>query len=275
MSRLAATFDRLGREGRTALVPFVTAGDPEPAVTVPLLHAMVGAGADVIELGVPFSDPMAEGPAIQRACERALAHGMNLDRVLQMVAEFRRDDPDTPVVVMGYLNPIEVRGCDRFAAAAAAAGVDGVITVDLPPEEAGDYTAALTGAGLDPVFLLAPTSGDARIRRVCAASRGFVYYVSLRGVTGAAHLDLAEVRSRVGHIRGLCRLPVGVGFGISGPEAAAAVGTFADAVIVGSAIVKRVGELADRPAEIAPAVARFVGGLRQALDGVPAEAGRA
>lgn len=272
MSRLASTFEGLRGAGRTALVPFVTAGDPEPPVTVPLLHAMVAAGADVLELGVPFSDPMAEGPAIQRACERALRHHVSLDRVLEMVAEFRRDDAHTPLVIMGYANPLEVKGYGRFAREAAAAGVDGVITVDLPPEEAGAYIEALTQQALEPIFLLAPTSSDERIRKVCAVSRGFVYYVSLRGVTGAGHLDLAEVRTKVDRIRRFTDLPVGVGFGISGPESAAAVGVFADAVIVGSAIVKRIGALAQRPAEIPADVSRFVAGLRRALDQPPVAA---
>jgi len=266
MSRIASTFSRLKQEGRTALVPFVTAGDPQPGTTVPLMHALAAAGADVIELGVPFSDPMAEGPAIQHACERALLHHVSLDNVLGMVREFRQRDDSTPVVIMGYLNPLEVKGYERFAADAAAAGVDGVITVDLPPEEAEEYVAILGTSGLDPVFLLSPTSSDARIRSICAHSRGFVYYVSLRGVTGAAHLDTAEARNKVDHIRSFTDLPVGVGFGISDARSAASVAEFADAVIVGSAIVKRIEKLAAEPDRINDEVAAFVEEIRAALD---------
>jgi len=266
MSRITSTFSRLKQEGRTALVPFVTAGDPQPGTTVPLMHALAAAGADVIELGVPFSDPMAEGPAIQHACERALLHHVSLDDVLGMVREFRQRDGSTPVVIMGYLNPLEVKGYERFAADAAAAGVDGVITVDLPPEEAEEYVTILGSSGLDPVFLLSPTSSDARIRSICAHSRGFVYYVSLRGVTGAAHLDTAEARGKVDHIRSFTDLPVGVGFGISDAKSAASVAQFADAVIVGSAIVKRIEKLAAEPEHINDEVAAFVGEIRAALD---------
>jgi len=195
MSRIAATFAALGEQGRRALVPFVTAGDPQPSVTVPLMHALVGAGANILELGVPFSDPMADGPVIQRASERALAAGMSLERVLAIVTEFRRDDSLTPVVLMGYLNPFEVAGYEKFAAAAAAAGVDGILTVDLPPEEADDFRAALRSHDIDLIFLLAPNSSEERIKRICAQASGFVYYVSLKGVTGAGHLDAAEVEA--------------------------------------------------------------------------------
>jgi len=267
MSRLDKRFEACARAGRAALIPYVTAGDPEPSVTVDLLLAMARAGADVIELGVPFSDPMAEGPTIQRACERALRHHVSLRDVLAMVQAFRARDADTPVVLMGYLNPIEAIGYREFAAAASAAGVDGVITVDMPPEEAGEYRAALLDAGLDPVFLLSPTSSDARIERISHDSRGFVYYVSLRGVTGASHLDVAEVASRIAHVRRFTRLPVGVGFGIEGADSAAQVAGFADAVIVGSAIVRRIEALADQPAEIAGEVSNFVAELRAAIDG--------
>ena len=197
MSRLQKRFADLKATGRKALIPFITAGDPKSDVTVPLLHALVEAGADVLELGIPFSDPMAEGPAIQHACERALLHHVSTHDVLNMVREFRKQDNETPIVLMGYLNPIEVLGYDVFAEAAVAAGADGMITVDLPPEEAEDYLAAFHKYGLDSIFLLAPTSTDARIKQVAAAASGFVYYVSLRGVTGASHIDTKEVQEKI------------------------------------------------------------------------------
>jgi tryptophan synthase alpha chain len=268
---MKSCFARLKEQGRTALVPFVTAGDPRPEVTVPLLHELVAAGADIIELGVPFSDPMAEGPAIQMACERALRHHVTLKSVLQMVSDFRRQDDHTPVVMMGYLNPIEVMGYDAFAAAAAEAGVDGVITVDLPPEEADEYIRALEASQVDRIFLLSPTSSAARIQQVCSASSGFVYYVSLRGVTGAANLDIQEVAQRLRGIRQYCQLPVGVGFGIHDPDSAAQVAGLADAVIVGSAIVKRVAALAETPEKIPAEVGAFVRELRQGIDKTDSE----
>lgn len=266
MSRLATRFESLKEKGRTALIPFITAGDPQPDVTVKLMHALVAAGADVLELGVPFSDPMAEGPAIQQACERALAHNISLRDVLGMVKDFRDKDSDTPVVLMGYLNPIEVMGYDIFARDAAVAGADGVITVDLPPEEAEDYLAAFKTHGLDPVFLLAPTSTKERISRVAAAAGGFVYYVSLKGVTGAGHLDMNEVRSKLNEIREQVSLPLGVGFGIKDTETAAAVAQVADAVIVGSALVSRIADLADLPDKILETVPAFLSTLRSAID---------
>ncbi len=270
MSRLAERFAALRRQGRKALIPYVTAGDPEPSATVPLLHALVGAGADVLELGVPFSDPMADGPVIQQAAERALQHHVSLHQVLDMVREFRRRDTITPVVLMGYLNPVEVLGYTAFARDAAAAGVDGVLTVDLPPEEADEFVPAMRAQGIDPIFLLAPTSDDARLQRILAVASGFVYYVSLRGVTGAAHLDLTEVRSRVAAIQRQTTLPVGVGFGIGTPEAAAEVATFADAVVVGSALVKRIAALAATPDKIPAEAAAFLAALRAAMDRAPA-----
>lgn len=265
-SRLAGCFKKLGAEGRAALIPFITAGDPEPRITVPLMHALVGAGANVIELGVPFSDPMADGPVIQKASERALAHHVSLRGVLAMVREFRETDRHTPVVLMGYLNPVEVMGYEQFADLAQEAGVDGILTVDLPPEEADELIAALRPRSLDPVFLLAPTSDDERVRRIAQVASGFVYYVSLRGVTGAANLDLAEVTQKVRAIRAQTKLPVGVGFGISNAETAAKVARFADAVIVGSALVRRIGELASQPDRIPAEVASFLAQLRAAMD---------
>lgn len=270
MSRLATRFAQLKQQGRVALIPYITAGDPQPTVTVPLLHALVAAGADVLELGVPFSDPMADGPVIQQAAERALKHHVSLHNVLDMVHEFRAKDSSTPVVLMGYLNPIEVFGYPAFAKAAATAGVDGALTVDLPPEEADEFVATLRAHGLDPIFLLAPTSDAGRIQRILGVASGFVYYVSLRGVTGAAHLDLTEVRSKVNTIKQQTALPVGVGFGIGSPEAAAQVAAFADAVVVGSALVQRVAALAATPDKIPAQAAAFIGSLRAAIDRVPA-----
>ncbi|NIP71881.1 MAG: tryptophan synthase subunit alpha [Gammaproteobacteria bacterium] len=266
MSRIRQTFDQLRARGRTALVPFITAGDPEPAVTVPLMHAMVEAGADLIELGVPFSDPMADGPVIQAASERALVHGVGLHDVLDMVRSFRRRDAHTPVVLMGYLNPVEVMGYGAFAREAAEAGVDGALIVDMPPEESHGLLDALRPQGLDAIFLVAPTSTGARIERICAAASGFVYYVSLKGVTGAANLDVDAVAGKLREIRVVTDLPVGVGFGIRDARSAAQIGAVADAVIVGSALVKVVGEHVDRPQEIAPRLAEIVGGMRAALD---------
>lgn len=271
MSRIAERFRALQKAGRKALVPFVTAGDPAPAVTVPLMHALVGAGADIIELGVPFSDPMADGPTIQQASERALKHHVNLKTVFALVADFRKKDSDTPVILMGYLNPVEAMGYDTFAAEAARAGVDGILTVDMPPEESGELSRALEAAGLDPIFLLAPTSSLERIARITQAARGFVYYVSLRGVTGSKTLNVREVEQRIGEIRAKTSLPIGVGFGISDASSAAAVSRVADAVVVGSAIVRRIGELAATPEKIPSEIASFVGGLRAAIDQVPAK----
>ena len=271
-NRLADRFKALKVRGRTALIPFITAGDPEPRITVPLMHALVQAGADVIELGVPFSDPMADGPVIQKASERALAHHMSLAGVLAMVREFRTEDPHTPVVLMGYLNPVEAMGYDRFAAGAHEAGVDGVLTVDLPPEEGQELVTALRSRGIDPVFLLAPTSDAERIRRIVQLAGGFVYYVSLRGVTGAANFDLTEVAQKLRLIRAQTHLPVGVGFGISSPDAAAKVAGVADAVIVGSALVGRIAALASQPDRIATEAAAFVAQLRAAMDSATASA---
>jgi tryptophan synthase alpha chain len=266
MSRLAKQFAVFKKQRSAALVPYIMAGDPAPWVTVPLMHALVAAGANILELGVPFSDPMADGPVIQRAAIRALKQGVTLGQVLDMVKEFRQKDATTPVVLMGYLNPIEIMGYDAFAGRAAAAGVDGVLTVDLPPEEADGMLTALKGRGLDPIFLLAPTSGIERVRAVTRAASGFIYYVSLRGVTGASHLDMAEVSAKLKSIRSHTDLPVGVGFGIRGPEAAAEVAKVADAVVVGSAIVSRIEADAASPEKILADVPHFVTSLRTAMD---------
>jgi tryptophan synthase alpha chain len=266
MSRIEARFRQLREQRRKALIPYVTAGDPRPDVTVPLLHALVEAGADLLEIGVPFSDPMADGPVIQAACERALKHHVSLHDVLEMVREFRRRDESTPVVLMGYLNPVEVWGYPGFAAAAASAGVDGVLTVDMPPEEANGLTTALRTEGLDAIFLLAPTSSAARIEKVCRSASGFVYYVSFKGVTGANRLDVDAVAAKLEEVRKHTDLPLGVGFGIRDPESAARVARVADAVVVGSALVGRIADLGDRPETIAPVLAQTLAAMRAAID---------
>ncbi len=266
MSRLKATFESLKADNKTALIPFVTAGDPHPSVTVNLLHDMVSAGASVLELGIPFSDPMAEGPVIQAACERALEHHVSLHDVLDMVKEFRSKDGDTPIVLMGYLNPVEVMGYEAFAEAAAEAGVDGLILVDLPPEEGEELFAALKAKQIDMIFLLAPTSTDERMQTICDQASGFVYYVSLKGVTGAANLDVDSVVQKVNQIRTHTTIPVGVGFGIRDAESAASVAAVADAVVVGSAVVNRVAENADNPQKISQSVCELLSSMRAAMD---------
>lgn len=267
MSRIAEKFAALKAAGRKALIPYVTAGDPNPDVTVPLMHDMVKAGADIIELGVPFSDPMADGPVIQKASERALQHHVSLHDVIAMVNTFRETDNDTPVILMGYLNPIEIMGYESFASEAAAAGVDGVLTVDLPPEEGADGAIeAFRQNKLDPIFLLAPTTTDDRISKVCDAASGFVYYVSLKGVTGAATLDTAAVAEKLAQIRKHTDMPVGVGFGIKDADTARAVAASADAVVVGSALVRQAEANIDNPAAVSPAICAILGEIRQALD---------
>lgn len=266
MSRIAQRFADLKANGRKALIPFVTAGDPNPEVTVPLLHAMVEAGADLLELGVPFSDPMAEGPTIQKACERALEHNVSLHDVLAMVAEFRQTDSHTPIILMGYMNPVEIMGYDNFAKTAAEAGTDGLLTVDMPPEEAGDLVTALAEHEIDPIFLLAPTTVDERISKICASASGFVYYVSLKGVTGAANLDVAAVAHKVEQIRKHTDLPIGVGFGIRDAQTARSVSAIADGVVVGSAVVNRVAENAEQPEKINEAVCGLLRDMRAAMD---------
>lgn len=265
MNRIRDRFAALKAQGRSALIPFVTAGDPNPGVTVPLMHAMVGAGADIIELGVPFSDPMADGPVIQRASERALEHHTSLSRVLKMVDEFREQDQDTPLVLMGYLNPIEVMGYAAFAESAARAGVDGVLTVDIPPEEAAELLDCFQRVEIAPIFLIAPTTTEARIRKICNVASGFVYYVSVKGITGAGNLDVAEVASKLEPIRKATKLPVGVGFGIKDAETAAAISEVADAVVVGSALVSRVEALMNEPALIPEEIAGVLSAMRDAM----------
>lgn len=265
-NRITQTFEALKAQNQSALITFMTAGDTRPELTVPLMHALVGAGVDIIELGVPFSDPMADGPAIQLANERALAHNIGLSDVFGMVREFRKTNQNTPVVLMGYLNPIEVMGYDVFARKAGEAGVDGVITVDMPPEEAKRLTQYLAPANIAPIFLLAPTSTPERIKLVCGQAHGFVYYVSLKGVTGSATLDLESVRAKVGEIKQQTNLPVGVGFGIKDAQTAKAMSEISDAVIVGSAIVNRIQALADKPVEdVVQSVGAFAKELKQSI----------
>jgi len=264
VSRIAATFDALAARGRKALIPYVTAGDPHADTTAAILHAMVAAGADIIELGVPFSDPMADGPVVQRASERALGRGIGLAKALAFVREFRAGDPRTPIVLMGYANPIERYGIERFVADAKAAGVDGVIVVDYPPEECLEFAERLRGADIDLIFLVAPTSTDARIAAVAKVARGFVYHVSLKGVTGAGHFDIAAVKDMIPRIKKHVQLPVGVGFGIRDGATARAVADVADAVVIGSALVQL---LEGASHDDAPRVAgEFVAGIRSALD---------
>ena len=266
MSRIKSAFERLNGEGRKALIPFITAGDPDAALTVPLMHTLVEAGADIIELGVPFSDPMADGPTIQRASERALAKGMKLRKVLELVVEFRKVDATTPVVLMGYANPVEAMGLEKFAAAASTAGVDGVLIVDYPPEEAAAFGAAMKAHGMDPIFLLAPTLTAARIAQVAEVASGYVYYVSLAGVTGSGALNVDAVAERLPQIRQQTGLPVGVGFGIRDASTASRIAAIADAVVVGSRIIE---EIEKSTAETAcPNVRALVADIRRGVDEV-------
>jgi tryptophan synthase alpha chain len=270
MNRIDTTFARLRTAGRTALIPYVTAGDPSRAATLPIMQKLVAAGADIVELGVPFSDPMADGPVIQRASERALAQGVGLADVLAIVEAFRRTDATTPIVLMGYANPIEAMGPATFADRAQGAGVDGVLVVDYPPEEAGDFVALLGARGLAPIFLLSPTTPDARIAAVARIARGYVYYVSLKGVTGAGNLDPAEVGRKLAGIRRHVRIPVGVGFGIRDAAGARAIAALADAVVIGSRIIQEIeAGPADAAADRAGA---WLAGIRSALDSMPERA---
>ncbi|MFT4174577.1 MAG: tryptophan synthase subunit alpha [Rhodocyclaceae bacterium] len=265
MSRIEKVFSRLQAEGRKALIPFITTGDPDLAATPALMHAMVEAGADVIELGVPFSDPMADGPTIQRASERALKHGVSLKDVLDVVATFRQTDTTTAVVLMGYANPIEAMGFEAFVAGADKAGVDGVLVVDYPPQESEDLSRRLKAVNIDPIFLLAPTSTETRMAEVGQFGSGYIYYVSLKGVTGAGHLlNVDEVAQRVPLIRGKAGLPVAVGFGIRDGESAARIGVTADGVVIGSRLVEEI-EQSPRD-EVVARVGAFVKSIRTALD---------
>ncbi|EPC03632.1 tryptophan synthase subunit alpha [Litchfieldella anticariensis FP35 = DSM 16096] len=266
MNRIDQRFAALKEQGRTALIPYITAGDPSPEHTVGFMHTLVEAGADVIELGVPFSDPMADGPVIQKACERALKHGTRLSHLFEMVREFRETDHETPVVLMGYLNPIERLGYRAFAEQAATAGVDGVLIVDMPPEEAEELGPLLKEHGLASIFLVAPTTSESRAATICAHGEGYLYYVSLKGVTGAATLDVESVDRQLAPLRRLTELPLCVGFGIRDGASAAAVGRIADGVVVGSALVNRIAEGVDDTLSIAPALKEVLGEMRRALD---------
>jgi len=265
MSRFERKFAQLRDTGRKALIPFVTAGDPSLEATVPVMHALVEAGADAIELGVAFSDPMADGPVIQRSSERALARGAGTDYVLDCVREFRRRDGATPVVLMGYLNPVEIRGASRFAAEAVAAGVDGVLLVDLPPEEAGEFQRPFNAAGLALVMLASPTTSPERAAMLCASAQGYLYYVSYAGVTGADRLDTGAAGLRLQALRASAKVPVVAGFGIKDAASAAAMATDADGVVVGSALVSALAD-AGSADEAAARAKVFLAPLRQAID---------
>ncbi|QOC23575.1 tryptophan synthase subunit alpha [Wenzhouxiangella sp. AB-CW3] len=265
MNRIDARFRELKESGRTALIPYVTAGYPQPGATVPVLHAAVEAGADLLEVGMPFSDVMADGPVIQEACARALEQGTHLDEVLAMVAEFRRNDPHTPVILMGYTNPIERRGVARFVEQAADAGVDGLLIVDCPAEEAADMRSALAQRSLHQIFLVAPTTTESRLERTATLAGGFVYYVSIKGVTGAATLDTDSLAPAVARIRSRMDLPVAVGFGIRTPEQAAASARAADAVVIGSALVSRLGECIDVEQAVATAH-EYLAPIRESME---------
>ncbi len=264
MSKIAKVFAELKAQGRKGLVPFITAGDPEPGITLDLLHALVRGGADVIELGIPFSDPMADGPVIQRASERALSHGMSLKHVIEIVKEFRQTNDHTPIVLMGYANPIEHMGTETFVRTAKDAGVDGVLVVDYPPDECEDFAQQCRAAGIDPIFLLAPTSSQARIDQVGKVAAGYIYYVSLKGVTGSANLDTKAVAGIIPQIRAASHVPIAVGFGIRDAQSAVAVGQTADAVVIGSRIVQLLEEAPS--AERVQSLERFLRDIREALD---------
>jgi len=273
-SRIEVSFAALRARSRKGLIPYIAAGDPSPSLSVPLMHTLASAGADVIELGVPFSDPMADGPAIQRATGRAIQQGVGLAECLGMVAEFRCGNARTPVVLMGYANPIERFGRQHFVDAAAQAGVDGVLVVDYPPEEAEDFAADLIAQGIDPIFLLAPTTTEERIAAILAQARGYVYYVSLRGITGAGHLDIDQVRRRIPVIRRHTSLPIGVGFGIRDAQSACAVAQVADAVVIGTRLIQELEQAAQ--GEELPAASALIGSVGAGLDALapPREPGQ-
>lgn len=272
MSRIAGRFQQLANEGRKALIPYIVVGDPAPDVTVPLMHALVENGADIIELGVPFSDPMSEGPVIQLAHERALAHKISLRDALDVVRTFREKDSQTPVLLMGYANPVEHMGYATFADAAAEAGVDALLTVDIPPEEVEQVNAELHRVGMDNIFLVAPTTPDERIARIVKQASGFVYYVSLKGVTGAGHLDIDDVASHLARIRRETGLPLAVGFGIKDADSAAAVAGIADGVVVGSALINAMAQQQEAGGDMAQAQAAAVELLAQIRKGVDSAA---
>lgn len=266
MNRIATTFEQAQAAGRKVLIPYVTAGDPDLATTLALMNAMVERGADIIELGVPFSDPMADGPVIQAACERALAAGTTLRQILDLVNTFRQTNQTTPVVLMGYMNPIEIMGHEKFAASAQAAGVDGTLIVDLPPEEGEELIPVLKAHGLDTIFLLSPNTPDYRVKHVCESVSGYIYYVSLKGITGASTLNTQDVSERVANIKSISNLPVAVGFGIRDANSAKQVAAVSDAVVVGSAFVSLVGEHGKQQDKMIADIGGLLGSMRTAMD---------
>ena len=265
-NRLKDCFAQLEKDGKKALIPFVTAGDSNKSITVPLMHRMVESGADIIELGIPFSDPMADGPTIQLACERALVHHTSMGDVIEMVKEFRQSNDETPIVLMGYLNPVEAFGYENFAKSAAEVGIDGLLTVDLPPEESDQMAGILAKYDIDPIFLLSPTTTPERIQRIVNAGSGYLYYVSLKGVTGSSILNVEEVSEKVAAIKTYTTLPVGVGFGIKDAESATAISAVSDGVIVGSAIVKIIENNVDDADTILEQIGALLKSMRIAMD---------
>ena len=269
MSRIKTTFERLNAKGDKALIPFVTAGDPSLESTLSIMHALADAGSDVIELGIPFSDPSADGPVIQAASERALEKGVTLRNVLGVVSQFREQNQTVPVVLMGYLNPFEIYGYESFARDANAAGIDGVLIVDMPPEESEPFSGLLKDNDIDIIYLIAPTTTVPRATMICERASGYIYYVSLKGVTGAGHIDIAEVASKVAGLKTLTELPVGVGFGIKDADSATQVGAVSDGVVIGSALVNLIHDTStasDNPEDTRNAILGFIGNIRSALD---------
>jgi len=266
MSRIKGCFEKLKADGQTALITYITAGDPEPWVTIPMLHALVDAGANILELGVPFSDPMSDGPVIQKACERALKNDVSIHNVFDMVSQFREKDKETPIVLMGYANPLESIGYEAFAEKAQEVGVDGILTVDLPPEESDEFLSIMDAHNIDTIFLVAPTTSVERMAKIAQYARGFIYYVSIKGVTGTAVLDVSEVADKMALLKQYTDLPLGVGFGIRNGESAAAVSEVADAVVVGSTLVSRIEEHADRPEDLPASLAGLVAEMRHAIN---------
>jgi tryptophan synthase alpha chain len=266
VSRINQCFEKLKADGRTALISYITGGDPEPWVTVPMLHALVDAGADILELGVPFSDPMSDGPVIQKACERALKNNVSIHTVLDMVKQFRERDSETPIVLMGYANPLEVMGYEQFAHKAQEVGVDGVLTVDLPPEESDIFLPIMNEHQIDTIFLVAPTTTTERMTYIAQHAKGFIYYVSIKGVTGSAVLDVKDVKKKTQQLRELTDLPIGVGFGIRDGKSAAIISEIADAVVVGSTLVTCIEEHAENPEALPPSVAAILAEMRHAIN---------
>jgi tryptophan synthase alpha chain len=268
MSRLKACFELLAQENKSALIPFITAGDPTPNSTVRLMHEMVKAGVDIIELGIPFSDPMADGPVIQAADERALAHNVSLKDVIGMVGEFRTVDTKTPIVLMGYLNPIEMLGYPEFTEKASQAGIDGVLIVDMPPEESEQFTPLARALNIDVIYLISPTTSPERIKLIADQASGYLYYVSLKGVTGSSSLDVESVSSKLKEIKSITALPIGVGFGIKDGETAGRVAQVAEAVVVGSALVKQIEETPDDIEKSSRGITDLLSDMRNQMDQV-------